>query len=130
MYNVSENGDVTKILLQGYIEYFVIKIRIKRILTTSLFYIFDNSGYTTLTIMHPEDLKILCICVECRQRFIFHSDWEDHQVETGHFDIKKYDLISGEMILSLDNRISESIWNFEFVISSVVLEGGGSCKIV
>jgi len=80
--------------------------------------------------MHPEDLKILCICVECRQRFIFHSDWEDHQVETGHFDIKKYDLISGEMILSLDNRISESIWNFEFVISSVILEGGGSCKIV
>ena len=59
--------------------------------------------------MHPEDLKILCICVECRQRFIFHSDWEDHQVEIGHFDIKKYDLISGEMILSLDNRISESI---------------------
>jgi hypothetical protein len=59
--------------------------------------------------MHPEDLKILRICVECRQRFIFHSDWEDHQVETGHYSIKKYDLISGEMIISLDNRISESI---------------------
>ena len=120
MYNVSENGDVTKILLQGYIEYFVIKIRIKRILTTSLFYIFDNSGYTTLTIMHPEDLKILCICVECRQRFIFHSDWEDHQVETGHYSIKKYDLISGEMIISLDNRISESIWNFEILVYQVL----------
>ena len=82
-------NDVTKIFLQGYIEYFVIKNTIKRILTTSLFYIFDNSGYTTLTIMHPEDLKILRICVECRQRFIFHSDWEDHQVETEHYSIKK-----------------------------------------
>jgi len=59
--------------------------------------------------MHPEDLKILRICVDCRQRFIFHSDWEDHQHQTGHSSMKKYDLLSGEMIISLDNRISESI---------------------
>jgi hypothetical protein len=71
-------------------------------------HIFDNSGYNTISNMHPEDLKILWICVECMQRFIFHSDLEDHQLQTGHFAIKKYDLISCEMVIGMSNRINES----------------------
>lgn len=58
--------------------------------------------------MHPEDLKTIWICVECLQRFIFHSDWEDHQLQTGHYSIKKYDLISGEMVIGLNSRINEN----------------------
>jgi|GEM_PF-234211 hypothetical protein len=108
-YNLLVYKDVTKILLQRYIEYLIIKIRIKRILTTSLFHIFDSSRYKTITNMHPEDLKILRICVDCLQRFIFHSDWVDHQLQTGHYSMKKYDLLSGEMIISLDNRIRETV---------------------
>jgi len=109
VYNLLEYENVTKIPPQRYIEYLIIKIRIKRILTTSLFHISDSSCYTNITIMHPEDLKILRICVDCRQRFMFHSDWEDHQLHTGHYSMKKYDLLSGEMIISLENRIRETV---------------------
>jgi hypothetical protein len=39
--------------------------------------------------MHPDDLKTIWICHECRTVFIFHSDVEDHTDLTGHKTIEK-----------------------------------------
>jgi hypothetical protein len=34
--------------------------------------------------MHPDDLKAIWICDECKMKFVFHSDIEDHNDSTGH----------------------------------------------
>jgi hypothetical protein len=34
--------------------------------------------------MHPEDLKTVWLCWECRRNFLFHSDVEDHKREFKH----------------------------------------------
>jgi hypothetical protein len=34
--------------------------------------------------MHPEDLKTVWLCCECRLNFLFHSDVEDHKREFNH----------------------------------------------
>ena len=34
--------------------------------------------------MHPEDLKTVWLCWECRRNFLFHSDVEDHKRESNH----------------------------------------------
>jgi len=44
--------------------------------------------------MHPDDLKAIWICHECRMVFIFHSDINDHEDLTGHTMIEKVTTIS------------------------------------
>jgi hypothetical protein len=39
--------------------------------------------------MHPDDLKAIWICHECRKVFVFHSDIEDHERLTAHKMIEK-----------------------------------------
>ena len=34
--------------------------------------------------MHPDDLKAIWICHECKMKFAFHSDTVDHKHSTGH----------------------------------------------
>jgi hypothetical protein len=34
--------------------------------------------------MHPEDLKTVWLCCECRRNFLFHSDVEDHKRQFSH----------------------------------------------
>ncbi len=34
--------------------------------------------------MHPEDLKTVWLCCECKRNFLFHSDVEDHRKEFNH----------------------------------------------
>lgn len=34
--------------------------------------------------MHPEDLKTVWLCSECRRNFLFHSDVEDHKKHFNH----------------------------------------------
>jgi hypothetical protein len=34
--------------------------------------------------MHPDDLKTMWLCSECKQNFLFHSDVEDHKKEFNH----------------------------------------------
>jgi hypothetical protein len=34
--------------------------------------------------MHPEDLKTVWLCCECRRNFLFHSDVEDHRRQFNH----------------------------------------------
>jgi hypothetical protein len=45
-------------------------------------------------IMHPDDLKAIWICHECRTVFVFHSDIEDHKDLSGHKTIEKVMMIS------------------------------------
>ncbi len=44
--------------------------------------------------MHPDDLKAIWICHECKMKFVFHSDTEDHKDSTGHKVIEKRAMIS------------------------------------
>jgi hypothetical protein len=46
------------------------------------------------THMHPDDLKAIWICRECRTVFVFHSDVEDHKALRGHNIIEKVMMIS------------------------------------
>jgi hypothetical protein len=34
--------------------------------------------------MHPDDLKTIWLCCECRRNFLFHSDVEDHKRQFNH----------------------------------------------
>ena len=34
--------------------------------------------------MHPDDLKTIWLCCECKRNFLFHSDVEDHKREFNH----------------------------------------------
>jgi hypothetical protein len=44
--------------------------------------------------MHPDDLKAIWFCHECRTKFVFHSDIDDHKDSTGHKLIEKVMMIS------------------------------------
>jgi hypothetical protein len=44
--------------------------------------------------MHPDDLKAIWICHECKMVFVFHSDITDHKDLTGHNIIEKVMMIS------------------------------------
>jgi hypothetical protein len=39
--------------------------------------------------MHPDDLKAIWICHECRTLVVFHSDIDGHKDSTGHKLITK-----------------------------------------
>ena len=43
--------------------------------------------------MHPEDLKTVWTCQECESHFVFHADVDDHIQQTGHYKIRKNDLL-------------------------------------
>jgi hypothetical protein len=47
-----------------------------------------------LNYMHPDDLKAIWICHECRTVFIFHSDVDDHKQLSSHKMIEKVMMIS------------------------------------
>jgi hypothetical protein len=44
--------------------------------------------------MHPDDLKVIWICYECKKVFVFHSDVTDHEDLTSHKSIEKAMMIS------------------------------------
>jgi hypothetical protein len=44
--------------------------------------------------MHPDDLKAIWVCYECKMIFVFHSDIDDHKDLTGHKLIEKVMMIS------------------------------------
>jgi hypothetical protein len=50
--------------------------------------------------MHPDDLKAIWICRECRTVFVFHSDVEDHKGLRGHNIIEKIMMISSAETLA------------------------------
>jgi hypothetical protein len=52
--------------------------------------------------MHRDDLKVIWICIECKARFLFRSDVEDHKIKVGHSMTYKYDLLSGKLLDGID----------------------------
>src|SRR5919106_1497362 len=42
--------------------------------------------------MHPDDLKTMWLCCECRRHFLFHSDVEDHKREFNHSRVMLYNI--------------------------------------
>jgi hypothetical protein len=50
--------------------------------------------------MHPDDLKAIWICHECKIVFVFHSDVDDHKDLAGHKIIEKVMMISPEETLA------------------------------
>jgi hypothetical protein len=42
--------------------------------------------------MHPEDLKTVWLCCECRRNFLFHSDVEDHKKQFNHSKVMLYNI--------------------------------------
>ena len=44
--------------------------------------------------MHSDDLKAIWICHECKMKYVFHSDIEDHKDSTGHKVIEKRAMVS------------------------------------
>jgi hypothetical protein len=44
--------------------------------------------------VHPDDLKAIWICHECRRVLVFHSDIDDHKDLSGHKMIEKVMMIS------------------------------------
>ena len=44
--------------------------------------------------MHPDDLKAIWICHECKMKFVFHSDPADDKSSTGDKVIEKRAMIS------------------------------------
>lgn len=42
--------------------------------------------------MHPEDLKTVWLCSECRRNFLFHSDVEDHKRQFNHSKVMLCDI--------------------------------------
>jgi hypothetical protein len=57
-------------------------------------------GREILRGMHPDDLKAIWICHECRMVFVFHSDIEDHKNSSGHNRIEKLMMISSAETLA------------------------------
>jgi hypothetical protein len=49
----------------------------------------DDPKKHLLSSMQPDDLKAIWICHECRTKFLFHSDIDDHKDSTGHKLIAK-----------------------------------------
>ena len=42
--------------------------------------------------MHPEDLKTVWLCCDCRRNFLFHSDVEDHKRQFNHSKVMLYNI--------------------------------------
>ena len=57
----------------------------------------QKRGREILRGMHPDDLKAIWICHECRMVFVFHSDIEDHEHLTAHKMIEKVMMISAKL---------------------------------
>jgi len=47
--------------------------------------------------MHPDDLNYIWICEECKTRFSFTSDIEEHKTNTGHRSITKIRSITDQL---------------------------------
>lgn len=45
--------------------------------------------------MRDEDLKIIWICKDCKDKFVFISDVDDHKMKYNHINILRFDMESG-----------------------------------
>jgi hypothetical protein len=80
--------------------------------------------------MHPDDLKTMWLCCECRRNFLFHSDVEDHKKEFHHSKVMLCSIserskspalfIRGRMSLTfkLDKKPSKIIIEYQYYPSN------------
>ncbi|MDQ4067391.1 MAG: hypothetical protein M3114_07375 [Thermoproteota archaeon] len=73
--------------------------------------------------MHPEDLKTVWLCCDCRQNFLFHSDVEDHKRQFNHSKVMLCNIseTARSPILFIRGRIS-IVFKFNNKTSKVVIE--------
>jgi len=84
--------------------------------------------------MHPEDLKTVWLCCECRRNFLFHSDVEDHKKEFNHSKVMLCNIsettrspmlfIRGRSSINfkLNNKTSKVVIEYQYYPSSGVME--------
>jgi hypothetical protein len=80
--------------------------------------------------MHPDDLKTMWLCCECRRNFLFHSDVEDHKKEFNHSKVMLYTIperrkspalfIRGRMSLpfKLNSKTSKIVIEYQYYPSN------------
>jgi hypothetical protein len=80
--------------------------------------------------MHPDDLKTMWLCCECRRHFLFHSDVEDHKKEFNHSKVMLYTIperrkspalfIRGRISLpfKLNSKTSKIVIEYQYYPSS------------
>jgi hypothetical protein len=74
--------------------------------------------------MHPEDLKTVWLCCECRQNFLFHSDVEDHKRQFNHSKVMLCNISenSRSLMLFIRGRISFAFKFNSSKASRIVIE--------
>ncbi len=73
--------------------------------------------------MHPEDLKTVWLCCECRQNFLFHSDVEDHKRQFNHSKVVLCNISETERSPTIFMRGRVSIgFKLNNKTSSIVIE--------
>ena len=73
--------------------------------------------------MHPEDLKTVWLCCECRRNFLFHSDVEDHRKQFNHSKVMVCNIseTARSPMLFIRGRISIG-FKFDSKTSKIVIE--------
>jgi hypothetical protein len=73
--------------------------------------------------MHPEDLKTVWLCCECRRNFLFHSDVEDHKRQFNHSKVMLCNIseTARSPLLFIRGRISIG-FKFNSKTSKIVIE--------
>jgi hypothetical protein len=73
--------------------------------------------------MHPEDLKTVWLCCDCRRNFLFHSDVEDHKRQFNHSKVMLCNIseTARSPMLFIRGRISIG-FKFNNKTSKVVIE--------
>jgi hypothetical protein len=73
--------------------------------------------------MHPEDLKAVWLCCDCRRNFLFHSDVEDHKRQFNHSKVMLCNIseTARSPMLFIRGRISIG-FKFNNKTSKVVIE--------
>ncbi|HEY6756921.1 MAG TPA: hypothetical protein VI037_05980 [Nitrososphaera sp.] len=76
--------------------------------------------------MHPDDLKTIWLCCECKRNFLFHSDVEDHKREFNHSRVMLCNIpetrrspalfIRGRMSMGfrLDSKTSKIVIDYQY----------------
>ena len=73
--------------------------------------------------MHPEDLKTVWLCCECKRNFLFHSDVEDHKRQFNHSKVMLCNLseTARSSTLFIRGRISIG-FKFNSKTSRIIIE--------
>jgi hypothetical protein len=84
--------------------------------------------------MHPDDLKTMWLCCECKQNFLFHSDVEDHKKEFNHSRVMLCNIpetrrspalfVRGRMSIGfrLNSKTSKIVIEYQYYPSNSVID--------